>query len=400
METTLNTNPTPTDELNILNIGEEATELSAQYLPKRRGLVGLYQSLNEMVQSFTTIPMKEKVMFFQLLAIMISAGVPLVKSLYVLANQTKNVRFRKVVATMAQNVETGRTLSESMGAFNNVFDDAQIGMIRAAEASGKLIEVLRDIAHQAEKAAAVASKVKGAMIYPAVVFTMMSGAIIVILTMVIPKIMELFIQSNAKLPASTLTLLAISDFLRNHSLLLVVIVGVALAALALWKKTAVGKYQWHNVVLHLPVFGKMVRYLAISRFTRALSSLLTSGIPIVEALNINADAIGNEVYRRRVVLAGEDVARGIPLAENLTESNFLFPEMVVSMIAIGEQTAELHKVAGKIADYYEDEVDQMASNMSKLLEPIIMGVMGVVVGGLIVSVMQPIFSLLDVVGNI
>ena len=115
---------------------------------------------------------------------------------------------------------------------------------------------------------------------------------------------------------------------------------------------------------------------------------------------INADAIGNEVYRRRVVLASEDVARGIPLAENLTESNFLFPEMVVSMIAIGEQTAELHKVAGKIADYYEDEVDQMASNMSKLLEPIIMAVMGVVVGGLIVSVMQPIFSLLDVVGNI
>ncbi len=389
------------DELNILNIGEEAAEqLSSQYLPQRKGLVGLYQSLNEMVQSFTTIPMKDKVTFFQLLAIMIAAGVPLVKSLYVLANQTKNMRFRKVVATMAQNVESGRTLSESMGAFHNVFDDAQIGMIRAAEASGKLIEILKDIAHQAEKAAAITSKVKGAMIYPAVVFTMMSGAVIVILTMVIPKIMELFTQTNAKLPASTLTLLAISDFLRNHSVLLVIGLMIFIGVFSLWKKTSAGRYQWHNVALHIPVFGRMLRGMAISRFTRALSSLLTSGIPIVEALTINADAIGNDVYRRRIVLASEDVARGIPLAENLTESNFLFPEMVVSMIAIGEQTAELHNVAGKIADYYEDEVDQMAANMSKLLEPIIMGVMGVVVGGLIVSVMQPIFSLMDVVGNI
>lgn len=389
------------ESASILHIGEEQAMVpSMDAMKTRTGIRGLYTSLNARLQMLTRIQTKEKVTFFQLLAIMISAGVPLVKSLYVLSNQGANPRMRHVLATMAQKVEGGKTLSDAMIDFSGIFTDAQVGMVRAGEASGQLNEVLKDIADQAEKAERVSEKIRGAMIYPAVVFTLMGGAVFVIITYVLPKIMELFTQTNATLPATTRFLLAISDFLRGNIVVLGVGVVLALLMFTAWKKTPGGRYQWHRFILHLPVFGVLLRYVALSRFTRSLASLMESGIPIVQSLQINADSVGNDVYRKRLYLAAEDVSRGIPLAENLVDSTFLFPEMVVSMIAIGEQTAELSKVSRKIADYYDDLVDQMASNMTKLLEPIIMAVMGVVVGGLMVAVMQPIFGLLDVVGNV
>jgi type IV pilus assembly protein PilC len=384
------------DAVSILDIGEE---IEAGTGPQK-ARQSIKEYLDEKLEKFTAIKTRDKVSFFRLLAIMIAAGVPLVKSLYVLSNQTKNIRMKKIVATMAQKVEAGKTFSEAMEDFSDVFSDAQTGMVRAGEAGGMLNDILKQIAEQSEKSEALVGKVKGAMIYPIVVFTMMGGAIIVILTMVLPKIMDLFTQTDSELPLSTRSMLAVSDFLRFNAISLFIAAIIFVVAFNVWKKTKAGKYMWHNAVLHVPIFGLMLRYVALSRFTRTLSSLMSSGIPIVKSLQIDADAVGNEVYRKRIYLAAEDVSRGIPLAENLTDSKFLFPEMVVSMMDIGEQTAELSKVAGKIADYYDEQVDQMASNMSKLMEPIIMAVMGIVVGGLMVSVMQPIFGLLDVVGNV
>jgi type IV pilus assembly protein PilC len=386
-----------TDAVSILTIGEEMDDI-VDDRKKRTG--SLVDQINQKLQAFTAIKTRDKVGFFRLLSIMLGAGVPLVKSLYVLSNQTKNVRLKTIVSTMAQKVESGKTFSDAMKDFDNVFTDAQIGMIRAGEAAGMLNDILKQVSDQAEKSEAVANKVKGAMIYPIVVFTMMGGAVIVILTMVLPKIMELFTQSNAVLPLSTRVMLGVSDFLRFNAVMLLAAAVVLFLVFTLWKKSTGGRYIWHNIILHIPVFGVMFRYVALSRFTRTLASLMTSGIPIVESLQIDAEAVGNDVYRKRIYLAAEDVSRGIPLAENLTDNQFLFPQMVVSMMDIGEQTAELSAVSAKIADYYDEQVDQMASNMSKLMEPIIMAVMGVVVGGLMISVMQPIFGLLDVVGNI
>lgn len=386
-----------TDAVSILNIGEEMDDIVDD---RKKNTGSVIDRINEWLQGFTAIKTRDKVGFFRLLSIMLGAGVPLVKSLYVLSNQTKNVRLKRIVATMAQKVESGKTFSDAMQDFDNVFTDAQIGMIRAGEAAGMLNDILKQVSDQAEKSEAVANKVKGAMIYPIVVFIMMGGAVIVILTMVLPKIMELFTQSNAELPLSTRAMLGVSDFLRFNSVMILAAATVLFLVFTLWKKSPSGRYIWHNAILHIPVFGKMLRYVALSRFTRTLSSLMTSGIPIVESLQIDADAVGNDVYRKRIYLAAEDVSRGIPLAENLTDDQFLFPQMVVSMMDVGEQTAELSAVSAKIADYYDEQVDQMAANMSKLMEPIIMAVMGVVVGGLMISVMQPIFGLLDVVGNI
>ncbi len=391
------------EDVNILEIGaaSEAEQAASESEKPKKGLVDWYHDINDRVQaSMTTIKSKDKVSFFQLLAIMIGAGVPLIRALFVLSEQLKNPRLKVAVRSIAEKVESGKKFSDAMEDFHGIFTDAQIGMIRAGEASGRLNEILKQIAKQVEKSASITAKIKGAMIYPIVVFSIMVGAVFVILAFVVPQIMELFTQSNAELPLSTRLLMGASDAVLDYYPMIFGGLAVFAGLIYLWKKTPSGKYHWHNLLLHLPVFGLLLRYVAISRFTRGLSSLIQSGIPIVKGLQIDAEAVGNEVYRKRLLLAAEDISRGIPLAENLTDSKFLFPEMLVSMLAIGEQTAELAPVADKVADYYEEEVDQMAANMSKLLEPLIMVTMGVVVGGLIVAVMQPIFGLLDVVGTL
>ncbi|MFA5842090.1 MAG: type II secretion system F family protein [Candidatus Gracilibacteria bacterium] len=393
----------PAEPISILTIDEEkieASENAKQKKPSQWKVLELYHRINEKVEGLSAINVKDKVTFFQLLAIMLGAGVPLVRSLYVLSEQMKNIRFRRILSILASKVEGGKTLSSALEDFHGIFTDAQVGMVRAGEATGRLNDILKQISIQVEKSASLTSKIKGAMIYPVVILCIMTGSVFIILGKVVPKLMELFTQANAVLPTSTRILITMSTFVENHYYGLITSAFVAVGLFYIWKRTDSGKYWWHAFLLRLPVLGRLNREVALARFTRTLASLLSSGIPIVKSLEIDADAIGNEVYRRRLYLAAEDVSRGIPLAENLTDSTFLFPEMVVSMIAVGEQTAELHTVTNKIADYYDSEVDQMAANMSKLLEPVLMVVMGVVVGGLILAVMQPIFNLMDVVGNI
>lgn len=410
-----NDSPRPTastnDVVSILDIGVDNEEaVSSKSRRKKRGdygqgvestgVWGFYKRLNERIESISPVNIRDKVAFFQLLAIMIDAGVPLVRALYVLSQQLNNARMRRIVAALAQKVESGKPLSAALQDFYGIFDDAQIGMIRAGEVSGKLNEILQQIADQVEKSAKLTSKVKGAMIYPAVILCLMGGVIFVVLGFVIPQLMELFTEANATLPKSTLFLIYASEFVQGWYKEIIAGFILAGGVFYLWKRTPSGKYRWHQLLLRVPLFGKLFRYVALTRFTRTLSSLIQSGVPIVKSLQINADAIGNEVYRRRIYMAAEDVSRGIPLAEHLMDSPFLFPEMVVSMISIGEQTAELDQVSKKIAEYYDGEVDQMAANMSKLMEPFILVVMGVVVGTLVMAIMQPIFGLLDVVGSL
>lgn len=392
-------NSNPDQPLSILEIGDE-TVSAPEEASKSRGLRGLYERLNSRVQSFSSIPLKDKVGFFQLLAIMLGAGVPLIKSLYVLAAQVNHARLRHVIATMAQKVEGGKTFSSAMDDFHGVFDDTQIGMVRAGEISGRLNEILKEIAAQAEKSAAVLAKVKGAMIYPAVIMVMLIGAVAVILAFVVPQLTDLFSQAGSSLPMSTQILIGLSDFVLHGYQLILGALVVIFGGLYVWKRTPGGHYYWDLGLLYVPVMGRLVRNMCLARFTRTLGSLMNSGITIVKSLEIDGDAVGNEIYRRRILLAAEDVSRGIPLAENLTDSRFLFPEMVVSMISVGEQTAEVAPICSKIAEYYEAEVDQMAANLSKLMEPFIMLTMGAVVGGLMMAIMQPIFGLLDVVGNL
>jgi len=386
----------PEDEARLKALNE-ASPMDDDFVSSSGNvLVDLYSKLNMYLQSMNKIKIADKVTFFELLSVMINAGVPLVRALYVLSDQVQNVKLRLIIRDMAKKVEKGTKLSDTMNNFPKVFGEAEVGMVRSGEATGKLNKVLRQIADQTQKSASLLSKVKGAMIYPAAIICIMIGALIVMLVVVVPKISDIFSQSETELPTSTKVLIAMSDTAKNSYVEVIIVVTILGLAFWLFKQTKTGKYQLDNLLLHMPIFGLMLRKLAVSRFARNLASLMQSGIPIVRALEINASAVGNEVYKKRIIMAAEDVAQGIPLGENLNDSKFLFPEMVVSMISIGEQTAKVDEVAEKIAAYYEEQVDDMISGLSRMLEPVILVVMGLGVGGLVAAVMQPIMNLTDV----
>ncbi|EKD64065.1 MAG: hypothetical protein ACD_51C00082G0002, partial [uncultured bacterium] len=221
-------------------------------------------------------------------------------------------------------------------------------------------------------------------------------AIVIMLVAVVPKISGIFEQAGTELPTSTKVLMAMSEIAQKHYIESGLVILIAILGVWLFKQTKTGKYYIHYYLLKIPKFGDIFRKVAISRFARNLASLMKSGVAIVKALEISANAVGNEVYRKRILMAAEDVAQGIPLGENLNDSKFLFPEMVVSMISVGEQTAKVDEVCEKVAEFYEDQVDDMISGLSKMLEPAILVIMGLSVGGLVAAIMQPIMSLTDV----
>ena len=274
-------------------------ELRASKAPKSKGK-GLFAQLNDLTINLTKIKLKEKVMFFQLLAVMINAGVPIIRALYVLSEQMSNLKLKRVIKALAFDMEQGTTLSGSMEKFDSVFGEAERGMIASGEASGNLNAILKDIAKQTEKSAQILAKVKGAMIYPASIFSIMMICLVLMLTMVVPKLTALFTEGGKELPASTKILMAVSEWSQNYWPSLIVIAAVALLGVSFLRKNKRGRYSIDLALVYLPIFGKIVRELMISRFARMLASLINSGVPIVKALEINANAVGNEVYKRRI----------------------------------------------------------------------------------------------------
>lgn len=356
----------------------------------------LFKKINNFTVIFTKVTLKDKVTFFQLLAVMINAGVPIIRSLYVLSDQTPNQKLQIVIKEIAKKMEEGSSFSVVLEDYKNIFSESEIGMIASGEASGNLNDILKDIAHQAEKSAGIMAKVKGAMIYPIAIMTILAIALFLMMTMVVPQLTEIFIENGQELPASTNALIAMSEFSTNSWELMIFIVLAVVGGIWGFKRTKTGKYFIDYGLLLVPIFGGLVKKLMISRFARMLASLLKSGIPIVKSLEITSNAVGNEVYKTRIKYASQDVAQGIPLGENLSDSGSLFPPMVASMILVGEKTANIVEVSGKIADFYEAEVDNAVASLSKLMEPIILVVMGGAVGFIVAAIMQPIIGLSDV----
>lgn len=354
-----------------------------------------YERVNSYLAGLTPIKLKDKVVFFQLLATMINAGVPLIRSLLVLAMQTKNPRFQGVMRDLAKQMEQGSSLSVAMEKYDGIFNESERGMIASGEASGNLNDILVDIARQAEKSAMILSKVKGAMIYPVTILGIMAIALFLILTMVVPQFTELFLDSGQELPSSTQALITASDWARNYWFIGIGILLLLAGGFVLVRRSQRGRYSIDLALLYVPIFGRLVRQLMVARFARQMSSLMNAGVPIVKALEINANAVGNAVYKQRIEFASQDVAQGIPLGENLKNTEFLFPPMVSSMVLVGEQTANLHEVAAKIALHYESEVDTAVASLSKLMEPVILVVMGGLVGFLVAAIMSPIMALSD-----
>lgn len=363
---------------------------------------GTIERINAWLLMHSKVKIKQKVIFYRLLSTMVMAGLSLIRALIILEEETEQPKLKYVIGMIHKRIEGGESLSAALLEYPDVFTPQEIGMIKSGEVSGRLSQILLQLADEIEKTATVRAKIKGAMMYPIFIILVIMTAGIVVMVMVIPKIAELFETANVELPLLTQILINTSDFfvattigIPNWIYMILALIA-AYFSIRIFRSTEKGAFMWDKMLLAIPIFGSLIQKVALTNFCRGLSSLTSSGISIVKALQIVADSVGNNVYKKRIHLVSEDVKKGITIADNLRGEKKLFPTMVVSMLGIGEKTAQLHTVAGKIAKFYEDEVDNMVSNLSKLMEPFIIVVIGAGVGLLVAAVMIPIMKIAEV----
>lgn len=340
---------------------------------------------------------KEIVVFTRQFATMIDAGLPLVQCLDILANQQENKIFAGILHSVKSSVEQGATFSDALRKHPKVFDELYVNLVAAGEVGGILDTILNRLATYIEKAVKLKSQLKSAMVYPIAIMVVAIGVIGVMLGKVIPTFEEMYKEfPNAKLPGPTKAVIDVSDaFLNNWYLFVGGLFGL-FVLITLGLKTDKGRNILDRVLLNIPVIGGVLRKIVVARFTRTLGTLLSSGVPILDALDICAKTSGNRVVMRGILHARAKISEGQDMAGPLGDTK-VFPTMVTQMIGVGEQTGAMDQMLQKIADFYEDEVDTAVSAMTSLIEPIMMAFLGVVVGGLIIAMYLPVFEL---AGNI
>jgi type IV pilus assembly protein PilC len=343
------------------------------------------------------IKTRDVVIFTRQFATMINAGLPLVQSLEILAEQTENEAFQKIIREVLYDVESGNTLADAMGKHPKAFSKLFVSMVSAGEAGGILDTILLRLAVFLEKADALTRKVKGAMIYPGVVLSVAVAAVAILLIFVIPTFQQMFAAAGVPLPLPTQIVIAMSDFLQGYWWAMLAAAGVGFFALRQFYRTDRGELVIDSILLRIPVLGDVQRKAAVARFTRTLGTLVSSGVAILDGLEITAKTAGNRVIQDAVMNSRSSIAGGDTISGPLKESG-AFPPMVVQMINVGEQTGGLDDMLSKIADFYDDEVDAAVSALLSVLEPIMIVVLGVVVGGMIVAMYLPIFDMVGAVG--
>jgi len=335
---------------------------------------------------------RDVIIFTRQFATMIDAGLPIVQCLQILAAQTDSKPFRKVISTIKDDVESGTTLADAIRKHPKVFSDLYTSMVQAGEIAGILDTILVRLANYLEKTAKLKSKIKGAMIYPSCIVIAAILVTTVLLVWVIPVFADVFKSFGAELPLPTQIVIRISEFTINHVWMILGTPVLLFAGLRQAYRTEGGQHWIDSTSLRLPVFGPLIRKAAVARFTRTLGTLVSSGVPILDALAITARTAGNKVLERAIVQARSSIASGHTIADPLIESK-VFPPMVCQMINVGETTGALDSMLQKIADFYEDEVDNVVANLMSLLEPAVILFLGVVIGGLVIAMYLPIFRL-------
>jgi type IV pilus assembly protein PilC len=335
------------------------------------------------------------VMFTRQLSAMVSAGVPLLRALGSLENHTESAALKKVVGLIMKDVEAGSPLADALQKYPNTFSDVYVNMVRAGEAAGILDEILKRLAMQQEKSATIRKKVKSAMTYPTVLIVITIIAFFGLMLFVIPQIGKILKDlggPDAQLPMLTQVMLGISGFMTNYWYILLPALGGGIVLLVRWIKTPVGKSAFHHFVLKIPGIKTIVTKVAVARFARTFAALMGAGVAVLEALNVTARAVGNVVYEKALTDAAEAVKNGDTLS-SVIEKNDLFPAIVAQMLAVGEETGQTDVVLVKVADFYEEEVDVAIDGLSAIIEPVMIVVMGSMVGLIAASVMGPIAGL-------
>lgn len=327
---------------------------------------------------------------------MTAAGLPLVQCLDILAAQTENKKLAAAIKQISGDIQGGSTLADALEKHPTIFNSLYCNMISAGEASGSLDTVLTRLADYQEKAEALRRKIKGAMTYPLIVTVVAIGATAAMLTFVVPTFAQMFTDVGGALPLPTQIVMNVSNFLQKYIFLLILAVAGALVALSYYYKTDDGKLKIDGIKLKIPVWGDLERKSSISRFAQTLSTLLTSGVTILDALNITAKTAGNKVLEKGIIRTLERITGGMTIAEPLKETG-VFPPMVIHMISVGEKTGDLAEMLKKISDFYKDEVDAAIDALTSIIEPVMIVVMGAIIGGILIAMYLPMF---DMIGTI
>lgn len=359
---------------------------------KEKRATGAVKNLNA-----RRVKTNEVLVFTRQLATMVNAGLPLLQSLDILSEQTEDAIFASVLEDVASNVEGGETFSDALKLYPKVFPGLYVSMVRAGEVSGDLDGVLLRLADYMEATAELRRRVRGAMIYPLVSLTIILLIASGLILFVVPQFDKIFTEMGAKLPKPTQLLIFASDWLRSWRALILLAVGVgAVIGYRVYNQTPQGRYNIDAAKLRLPVFGMLLRKVAVSRFSRTLATLTRSGVAILQALEIAERTAGNEVFAKTIREAADGVRNGETLADPLAR-NGEFPPMVTRMIGVGEKTGALETMLEKIADFYDAEVKGMVDNLTSMIEPVLLVIMGVVVGGIIIGLFMPILNLSQIV---
>jgi len=334
--------------------------------------------------------------FTRQFAVMIEAGLPLVQCLDILATQTPNKIFAKKLADVRDSVSSGSTLANALAKHKKVFDELYVNMVEAGEVGGALETILKRLADYREKADAIKRKVKGALTYPAIVTTMLVLIAWVMLTFIVPIFAGMFESLGAELPKPTQIVINISNWLKHNMLIMFIILAAVIITYKILNKNPKTKYYLDLIKLKMPIFGQLMKKSAVAKFSRTLSTLMQSGVNIIDALTITSKTAGNKVLERAIKNSIISISQGETITAPLEESN-VFPPMVIQMINVGEKTGNMDEMLSRVADFYDEEVDAAVESLTALIEPLMTVVMGVVVGALLVAMYLPMF---DIIGKI
>ena len=357
----------------------------------------LLDSINGLLLSMQTLKTKDKLIFYRLLSTMANAWVWLVKAVWILEDQEKNMILKNILWDFIVQLKSWKKLSECLELYPNSFGYAEVWIIRSWEKTWKLNSVLVDLADQIEKVESINGKLKWALMYPAFILIVVFWVVFIMMTMVVPKLLEIF-EDKASLPATTKTLIIVSDFMVNYWFVIIGFVVGIYVWISMWKRTPTWKYLFDELLFRIPILWDVVQKIILSKFSRVFANLISSWVSMVESLKITSDVVWNEVYRQKILLLAQDVKTGIKINESL-EGSVLFPNMMIQMIKVWEETASLDQTITKVADFYDEQVDNTINVLNKLLEPFIIVFLAVIVWFIAMAIMQPIMNLADTVSN-
>jgi len=380
------------DENNLKELLGEKNILESFQKEEKQKIFSAKIGLSKILKRVSLV---DRMLFTRYLSVMIKAGLSFSRALKVLSEQTKNQYFAEIIRQINDNVRKGESLADSLAKHPKVFNELSVNMVRVGETGGNLEEVLGNLAEQMKKDHEVVSKVRGAMVYPAVIFVAMIIIGILMMIFVIPTLLATFKELKVELPFATRVIIIVSDAFQNYGLFILAGMILSVWGFLAVIKTAKGKRYFDFLMLRLPIFGAIIKKVNLARFSRTLSSLIESGVSINKSLDIISRTLTNTYYRESLESAAKEVQKGIDLSDTIGHHKKLYPVLMISMIKVGEETGTLGDSLKQVAEFYEEEVEQVTENLSSIIEPILMMIIGAAVGFFAISMIQPMYSLME-----